>query len=221
MMNYRKVILISCICGLFFILKDIYKEDNIRLEEVGKRDKLLIEKNFDIVYTNNLYTIDSNIEIYNNELSYNEEKSLIYNDGIMDSDIPKEHLGFEVDCELEIPVINLKTYVFKQYSESAMNLCPTKLWGPNPNCIGNYSIVGHNYKKENMFNKLIELKMGDEIFVTENTTGKNKYKVTDIYKVKANNVEPIKQNSKNNIELTLITCVNYTNNRLIIKAQKY
>lgn len=195
---------------MIYILRDIYREDNIRL----------VDGNMENIYKNDFLNITSNnmqkAFYYNQVYSENNEDTKMKNG---DYYIPKKHLGYEVDGILEIPKINLKTYVFKEYSENAMNICPTKLWGPKPNSNGNYSIIGHNYQKENMFNNLIDLGLGDEIFLIDSDNGKNKYIVYDIYKVKENNVEPIKQNSKNDIELTLITCVNYTNNRLIIKAQ--
>ena len=61
---------------------------------------------------------------------------------------------------------------------------PTKYYGPHVNEIGNYCIAAHNYDKENMFNHIIELEIGDEIFLSDNRNGKCKYKVYDIYKVK-------------------------------------
>ena len=71
-----------------------------------------------------------------------------------------------------------------------------------------------------MFNNLIDLKINDLIYLIDNKNGEVKYQVYDIYKVKENNIEPIKQKNKEEVELTLITCVNYTNNRLIVKAKK-
>ena len=212
MKNFRKLILIILILELIYVLKDVYKEDNIRLVE---KDSKNISNNFENVNQN---FNDKIIESSNN---YDSEG--LTNDKTIDSIdnyyVPEKYLGYEVDGILEIPKINLKTYVLKKYSEDAMNICPTKLWGPEPNNTGNYSIIGHNYQKENMFNNLIELNLGDEIFLTDNNNGENKYFVYDIYKVREDNIEPIKQSSDNKMELTLITCVNYTNNRLIVKAR--
>lgn len=213
---FRKIILLVLILGMFWVLEDIYKEDNIRLIESSLKDENM-ERNVNTSFINNTEEKFEENFYVTNYIFEKFENIIVDNSGYT---IPEEHLGFEVDGELEIPKINLKTYIFKEYSEEAMNICPTKLWGPNPNDYGNYSIVGHNYQKENMFNNLIELKVGDEIFFTDNNNGKFQYIINDIYKVKENNIEPIKQNSKKSIELTLITCVNYTNNRLVVKAQK-
>ncbi len=195
----KNIIFITLIIGLLFILKDIYKEDNIRLINSNYENTIKQEENLNI--TNKKTEIQ-------NDLSEN----II--------DIPENYFGYQVDGILKIPKIKLETYIFKEYSEEAMNIRPTKLWGPNINEYGNYSIIGHNYKKDNMFNKLIDLEIDDKIYLIDNENGIVEYRVYDIYKVKENNIDPIKQKSKEEIELTLITCVNYTNNRLIIKAKK-
>lgn len=184
---------------LLLVLKDIYKEDNIRLINSNYENGIKQEENLNI--TNK----KADTQDYLNE-NINA--------------IPKNYFGYQVDGILKIPKIKLETYIFKEYSEEAMNIRPTKLWGPDINEYGNYSIIGHNYKKDNMFNNLIDLEIDDKIYLIDNEHGEIEYKIYDIYKVKENNIDPIKQKSKEKIELTLITCVNYTNSRLIIKAMK-
>lgn len=216
MKNIRRIIIILLILGSFYVLSDFYKEERIRLVENDFSD------NSNLININQI-AIEKYVEeksFFNNEVfnlnnataknEFNENKKY---------QIPNKYLGYEVDGVLEIPKIDLKTYIFDEYSEERMNICPTKLWGPSPNSYGNYSMIGHNYQKENMFNNLIELNVGDEILFTDNTNGEIKYIVYDIYRVKENNVEPVKQKSKEVMEITLITCVNYTNNRLIVKAR--
>lgn len=210
MKNYRKLVLIILIIGMLFILRDIYKEDNIRLIENGENtNHLNVLRN----YKANEKIENLNNKTKNNVISNKRNIEEIYK-------IPESYMGFYVDCKLEIPKIKLSTYVFSKYSETAMNICPTKLCGPKPNENGNYSIIGHNYKKENMFHNLIDLKKDDEIYLIDSVKGKYRYIIYDIYKVKENNIDPIKQNKEKKSELTLITCVNYTNNRLIVKAKQ-
>lgn len=196
---FKNLILIILISVLLLVLKDIYKEDNIRLINSNYENGIKQEENLNI--TNK----KADTQDYLNE-NINA--------------IAKNYFGYQVDGILKIPKIKLETYIFKEYSEEAMNIRPTKLWGPDINEYGNYSIIGHNYKKDNMFNNLIDLEIDDKIYLIDNEHGEIEYKIYDIYKVKENNIDPIKQKSKEKIELTLITCVNYTNSRLIIKAMK-
>ena len=199
---FKNIILITLIIGMLFVLKDIYKEDNIRLMNSNCENTINQVEDVNIA--------NKNTEIQND---LNNNINVV-------RDIPENYLGYQVDGVLRIPKIKLETYIFKEYSEEAMNIRPTKLWGPDINEYGNYSIIGHNYKKDNMFNNLIDLEIDDKIYLIDNAHGEIEYKIYDIYKVKENNIDPIKQKSKEKIELTLITCVNYTNNRLIIKAMK-
>lgn len=132
--------------------------------------------------------------------------------------IPDTYMEFDVIAELIIPKINLKTYILSDYNMEKMNYCPTKFWGPEPNETGNFCITGHNYNKENMFNNLIDLEVGDELYLLDNKNGKFTYTVYDIYKVKPNNTNSLNQDTKGNRIITLITCVNYSNTRLIVQA---
>ena len=122
-----------------------------------------------------------------------EEQST--NQGETQKDKPKEFMpvtarynGYLVDCRLEISKINLKTNVLANYTKEGLRICASKYYGPNANEIGNYCIAGHNYPRQNMFNHLINLEIGDSIFLTDNKNGKIEYTIYDIYKVKPENV---------------------------------
>lgn len=134
--------------------------------------------------------------------------------------IVKSYKGYIVSAKLTIPKINLETYVFEDYNEDAMWICPTKYFGPNPNEEGNYCIAAHNYDKENMFNHIIELEKGDIIYLSDNENGIVEYEVYDIYKVKPTDNTPLEQNTNGKTELTLITCSDYSSKRIIVKARK-
>lgn len=223
MKKYKKIrifIIITAISGMVYLLKDIYKEDNIRLEE--NTNKLIENKTKTEIEKNEENKIEAEKEEFENEIkivsvaetkNVNDTKESCYT-------IDENYLGFEVIAKLEIPKIELDTYVLKEYSKEAMDICVTKLWGPNPNEIGNFCIIGHNYKKKNMFSKLINLEIGDNIFLQDKNNKKKEYVVYDIYKVEYDNIEPLNEETLGRREVTLITCVNYTNNRLVIKARE-
>lgn len=132
--------------------------------------------------------------------------------------VPETYMNYEVIAKLEIPKINLETNVLKDYTTEGMKVCSSKFFGPDPNEVGNFCIAGHNYEQENMFNHLIDLEKGDELFLTDNKNGKNTYTIYDIYRVKPQNIAPIGQETNGNKIVTLITCVNYSRSRLIIQA---
>ena len=110
-----------------------------------------------------------------------------------DEELPDKYKGYKVSAKLEIEKIKLKTYIFQEYDEEAMWICPTKYFGPNPNEIGNYCIAAHNYNKKNMFNNIIKLEKGDIIKLSDNINGKVNYIVYDVYKVDPTDTEALSQ----------------------------
>lgn len=134
--------------------------------------------------------------------------------------LPDEYKGYKVSAKLEIEKIGLETYVFEDYDVDAMWICPTKYFGPNPNEVGNYCIAAHNYNKENMFNNIIKLEEGDTIKLTDNLNGENNYIVYDVYKTSPDDTSPLSQETDDQVELTLITCSDYSSKRIIVKARK-
>lgn len=160
-----------------------------------------------------------NTETYVNEMTLqnNIEEDDSKNETI--EKIAEEYEGYKVSAKLIIPEINLETYVLEEYTTETMDICPTKYFGPNPNETGNYCIAAHNYNKENMFNHIIELEIGDIIILIDNENGKVTYEVYDIYKVKPNETEVLSQETNGAVELTLITCSDYSSKRIIVKAR--
>lgn len=184
------VIIIIIFCIAVYISYGVYKENKIRLVEEHSQNNIQVEK-------------------------VAEKTSTIVKEKVS---VDESYLGFDVVAKLIIPKINLETYILKNYEEDGMKVCASKFWGPNPNEIGNFCIAGHNYEKENMFNHLIDLEIGDELYLLDNENGKVVYKIYDIYKVKPENVEPLSQDTSEKRVVTLITCVNYSKNRLIVQA---
>lgn len=171
-----------------YISVGIYKESKIKLKEKSK-NKIQVEE-----------TKETTEEV--------REKV----------NIPNTYLDYEVTAKLVIPKIELETYILKDYTKERMDVCPTKFWGPEPNEIGNFCITGHNYKKDNMFYNLIDLEIGDEFYLLDNKNGKYTYTIYDIYKVKPQNTDSLEQDTGGKRIVTLITCVNYSDTRLIIQA---
>lgn len=176
------------------------------------------------IYRESEISDEPNRNILNNVENVEDNNEMIEKNGIQGKviieSITEQYEGYKVSSKLEIPKIKLDTYVLEDESDEAMWLCPTKYFGPEPNEAGNYCIAAHNYDKENMFNHIIELEVGDLIFLSDNKNGKVEYEVYDIYKVKPTNNEPLSQQTNGNTEITLITCSDYSSTRIIVKARK-
>ncbi len=132
--------------------------------------------------------------------------------------LPTDIDGYEIIGKLEIPKINLSTYILEETNENTLNKSVTKLCGPNINKAGNFCILGHNYNKTNMFGNLKKLEINDTITLTNMYGQKVEYIVYDIYKVYPNEVECLSQETYGERKITLITCTTGAIKRLIVKA---
>ncbi len=84
--------------------------------------------------------------------------------------------------------------------------------------LGIYYPVFSNYDNDKFFSKISNLNLNDEIVIYNNFNKKFSYFVFDIYEVKSDDLTPVYSYDKNSRQLTLITCNNLNNNRIIVKA---
>ena len=68
---------------------------------------------------------------------------------------------YKSEAILKISSLGLEYPVLSQTSEELLKISLNKYWGPGPNEIGNYCIVGHNYKNGKMFGNLSKMEIGD------------------------------------------------------------
>ncbi len=132
----------------------------------------------------------------------------------------KQYKGFAVCAQIEIPKIELKTYILKNYSVKALKTLPTKFWGANPNETGNFCIAGHNFNNKNMFKDLKNLNINDKIIISDNNIGRVEYEIFNIDTVLPNNTDCLSQETEGKREITLITCTSDSKKRIIIKARE-
>lgn len=128
--------------------------------------------------------------------------------------------GYPVIAKLEIPQIELETYVISEYSEQALGVSVTKFYGGDPNTVGNFCIAGHNYITKNMFHNLKKLSVGNQLFLTDLENNKETYTVYSITTVGPNDTQCLSQKTNGRVELTLITCTTDSSKRIIVKAVK-
>ena len=122
-----------------------------------------------------------------------------------------------VFCTIEIPKINLSYPVFNTLDEELLKISPCKFYGNNLNENDNICIAGHNYDNGKFFSNISLLQPNDEIYIYSNNE-KLTYVVTSNYEVEPNDVTPIFDYDKNQKLLTLVTCNNFNDNRIIIVA---
>lgn len=111
-------------------------------------------------------------------------------------EIPEQYKDLNVIGKLEIPKINLITYIIGETTEKNLNKSVTKLYGPDVNKVGNLCITGHNYINSKMFWQLRKLQIGDEIKLTDLYDFSCVYRIYDIYKVEPNDTSCLNQQTR-------------------------
>ena len=197
--SYRKKTLffLQLSFSLFFVIAIsifiFYNNFNLSRKE-NYSNQVLENYNIARLYAN----LNNNIDSASNEIDSNQIFNII---GI-----------------IEISKINLYYPVFSTYSDELLKISPCKFYGPLPGKSGNLCIAGHNYDNDKFFSKISSLSINDEIIIYDNSNNKFSYFVSDIYEVSSDDLSPVYSYDKNNKQLTLITCNNFNNNRIVVKA---
>lgn len=204
------IVVILAIAIFFFSNRYILKSVDINKRKINKKIETSLTSTENIIndnqspVANNLVT-----DMTQNENANNEKEEIL-----------TTYKGYPVIAKLEVPKIELETYVISEYSEKALGVSVTKFYGGNPNEIGNFCIAGHNYITKNMFHDLKNLSNGDEIILTDLNGNKVRYVVYLVETVNPNETNCLSQKTNGKVEVTLITCTTDSSKRIIVKAEK-
>lgn len=187
---YFSILLIVFIIGTF-----IYK--SIKISKQEKYSKQILE-NYNI------------IRIYSN-LSYSNTEN---NTSIIENNATSEKEN--ILGTINIPKLNIQYPVFPNFDNELLKISPCRFFGPNLGENGNICIAGHNYDNNKFFSNIVSLNVNDEILLTNNLNKVFCYYVKKIYEVKPDDLSPIYSYDDNKKQLTLVTCNNKNNNRIII-----
>lgn len=122
---------------------------------------------------------------------------------------------------VKIPKINVNYAVLSRTSDALLKISPTKFWGPEPNEVGNFCIVGHNYHDTRFFSQVPSLEFGDTVELTDTATGRTlTYSLYDKYEVVPSDVSCTSQLTNGKKEVTLITCTRDSKRRVIAKFRE-
>lgn len=126
--------------------------------------------------------------------------------------------SYSTVATVNIPKLNLSYPVLSETSDKLLKISPCKFWGPDPNEVGNFCIVGHNYRNTKFFSKVPTLEMGDTVKLTDLSGRTLTYKIYDKYTVDPTDVKCTSQLTNGKKEVTLITCTNDSKQRVVLKA---
>ena len=195
------------------ILSNLSFEDNVTDDTTIKFSNnsvvviLNTEDPFEVVYSE---PIEEPEEHAQEEAQYDNINWLRTNNGT----------EYYVLATINIPAIDCTYPILNQSTEELLKISPCKFWGAEPNEVGNFCIVGHNYRSNKFFSHVPSLSIGDTIEITDLTNRTLVYEIYDKYVVQPEDTTCTTQRTNGKKEVTLITCTNDSKQRVIIKAKE-
>ena len=126
--------------------------------------------------------------------------------------------GYEIIGELEIPKTNVDYPVLERLTKKTLEIALAYTYGPGLNKPGNTIIYGHNYRNNSFFSNNKKLAKGDKVYITDKYENRVEYTIYNIYETTANDAEYIKRDTAGRREISLQTCTDSGNGRIIIWA---
>lgn len=122
---------------------------------------------------------------------------------------------------VRIPKINLTYPILSKTTNALMKVAPCKFHGASPNEVGNLCIIAHNYRRKGVFFSDVEqLVVGDIVEIQDLSQRTIQYEVYDIHTVIPDNVADTTQMTNGRKEVTLITCTDNSEQRIIVRCKE-
>ena len=172
------------------------------LSGITTEDNTVVDDDVLVVY------LDGEAPAQTSQVDSNENQTVTTSDGNTYSTV----------ATISIPKIDVNYPVLSETSDELLKIAPCKFWGPNANEVGNFCIVGHNYRNSKFFSKVPNLEVGDTMKLTDSTGRTLTYVIYDKYTVDPTNVSCTSQLTNGKKEVTLITCTDDSKQRVIVKA---
>ena len=216
---FLSILLICLLCSYY-----IYAEnDRNKSEEVSKQilaDLQTRSEQEEDTTTKNIVNDVLIVTLNENDAEHVEEEPVDSMEQTENFTTTVNGIEYTTDSILTIPKLDISYPVLSETSEELLKISLNKYWGNGANEVGNYCIVGHNYANGKLFGKLSQIEIGD-IATLQDTKGRTlTYEVYDIYIVDPTDVSCTSQLTNGRREMTLITCKNYANQRLVVKCRE-
>lgn len=133
---------------------------------------------------------------------------------------------YKIIATVNIPSIGVNYTVVQgetgslEETEALLKISPVKYHGYDPNEVGNFCIVGHNYRNSKFFSKVPTMSIGDTVNLTDLTGRTITYQVYDKHTVDPNDTRDTTQLTGGKKELTLITCTDDSKLRVIVRCRE-
>lgn len=215
--NFLTVVLIVAIIFVIVLVSVLavsaykrYKNDKDAENAIGRFDNSVIQ-NTTNNNTGGAGLIDQNIvnpDSSSNTTSEGTRPVTYYNNFVM--------IGY-----IEIPKISIKYPILEKETVASLEQSVAVRYPDNPklNEPGNVVIAGHNYRNGQFFSNLKNVATGDIIKITDTNGQTLVYTIYEKYETTPEDVAYITRNTGDNTEITLVTCTNDSNARIVVKAK--
>lgn len=127
--------------------------------------------------------------------------------------------GYPVVGTIEIQKTNVSYPILGDSGAPALQVSVAMLVGAGPNKPGNTVIIGHNYRNGVFFANNKNLSIGDKIYITDLSGQRLSYTIYDKFETVMEDSAFITRNTNGAREISLQTCTDDGNLRLIILAK--
>lgn len=237
----KKVYKFNFIISIFFIciLTSLYiyaEYDRNKGEETSKQileemNQILASTGEDTTIAKDdilLVVLDGTEENYNQVEAVEENQELSVETTNEQAEVYVSSSGYryKIIAKIEIPKINVTYSILQgetgsvEETEELLKISPLKFHGCEPNEVGNFCIVGHNYRNTKFFSKVPTLVVGDTVKLTDLTKRTITYEVYDMHSVDPSDTRDTTQLTGGKKELTLITCTDDSKERVIARCRE-
>lgn len=206
-LEYRKTIFILLIVIVIFAIILLNKIKNTPDYNVELYEEIYKEYN-EVLDLSELNTQDTNTS---NDIKVDESTNSSKNEALKTTED-------NVIAIIKIPKIDVFYPVISKTTTDNLKIAPSRLWGGEPNTVGNFCIIGHNLRNGEQFSNLDKIEKDDIIELSDRMGKTLKYTVYDKYLVEPDDLSCTSQETNNKKEVTLITCAENNKKRLIIKC---
>jgi len=137
-----------------------------------------------------------------------------------EAEVEAKYQRFSTIGRIEIPQTGVDLPILEQVTVEGMKKAPCLLYATGElNQSGNNLIVGHNFRNGTIFSNNKNLTLGDKIYITSLDGKKIEYTIYRKFITTAEDVSYIKRDTKGKPEITLSSCTDDDELRIIILAK--
>lgn len=224
---YKLMFIISLFCMICLSTIYIYAEvDRNKESEVSKnivqdmfKDSTTVDQEENALIVKITNDVATNIQEYQ-QIEEKTSNTIQNTQTQAKSYTAKDGKNYNYIGRVVIPKIVVDYAILDHWSDELLKVSICKFHGANPNEVGNLCLVGHNWRNKRFFSKVPTLEIGDIVQITDLNEKTIDYEVYDIHTVDPNNTDDTTQKTNGRKEVTLITCTDDSQQRVIVKCKE-